>query len=421
MHPIGSQGLGTERGREWLAVGILLALFVFSLKSVGITPFNGLDSPLLLALGAFCLWRLARGPVMIAAPLLRAYLLWAGWVIFCDFFSAQFAEAFARDSHWLLLPLFALLCAGLLRDVPSAIPFLRVTAAASVIYIALHLVIAAPDMKTGLREPVFGHIRYLSMAVGALVIWLYDDAQLGKWARLIVLAGRFTALVILFWAGGRGVLLALAVALLAHTLLLAPDRKRAIFHALEILLAALVSEMVSVGNPAMGLANSVSRTVSPTAADGLFYGRIILWNDTWRRLGDGFGLWFGWGGNGFIRMGLMRGFIFHPHNVVLQILTDWGIIGLLLFLNFLATAVRPLMGVKLRTPDGALAIAILSFLMVTGMLDGGLYHPQFLMCAGLAFAILHARTGEENAGRITLHLSPVLMVLVMIVTHVIML
>ena len=421
MRQTSFQGPDTGRGREWLAAGILLVFFVFSWRSVGITRFNALDSPLFLALSAFCLWRLAGGPVAISVPLFRAYLLWAGWVVFSDFFSAQFAFAFARDSHWLTLPLFVVLCAGLLRDVPSAVPLLRVAAAASVIFIALQLAIAAPGMKTGLREPVFGHLRYLSMAVGTLVIWLYDDAQLGKWARFFVSAGRFAGLVILFWTGGRGVLLALAVALVAHTLLLVPGRTRAIFQVLEILLAALVSELASVGNSVMGLANSVSRSVSASSVDVLTSGRIVLWSDTWKRLADGTGMWFGWGGNGFMRMGLARGFIFHPHNVILQMLTDWGIIGLVLFANFLGAALRALTGLGLRTSDGALAISILVFLLVAGMLDGGLYHPQFLIYAGLAFGMLFARTGEGTAKRVTLHLSLVLVVLAMTAVHLIML
>jgi O-antigen ligase len=419
MHPTSSKGSGIERGREWLAAGILLALFVFSWKSVGMTRFNGLDSPLFLALSAFCLWRLARGPVMITLPPLRTYLLWAGWVLFSDFFSAQFAAAFARDSHWLLLPLFTLLCAGLLRDFPSMIPVLRVTAAASVIYIALHLAIAAPDVKNWTLEPVFGHVRHLSMAVGALVIWLYDDAQLGMLARVVVSAGRITGLVILFWAGGRGVLLALVVALLAHAFLLAPGKKRTALYVLEILLAALASELVNVGNSTLGLSNSVSRSVSVDTANALSSGRLALWSNTWQRFADGLELWSGWGGNGFMRMGLMRGFIFHPHNFILQILTDWGIIGLLLFVNFLGAAMRHLTGANIRTPDGALAIAILSFLVVTGMIDGGLYHLQFLIYAGLAFGMLHARTGDGDAVPLTLRLSPILLVLVMIVNHLI--
>src|SRR5258706_13308095 len=156
------------RVREWLTSAALAGFFVFSWMSLGITRYNGLDSPLFLGASALCLWRLAGGPLIVATPLLRAYLLWAGWVVFSDFYSTKFFWAFARDSHWLLLPLFARLCAGALRDAPSAIPLMRVAAAASVLYIALRLAVAAPGSFSGLREPVFGHIRYLSMAVGVL-------------------------------------------------------------------------------------------------------------------------------------------------------------------------------------------------------------------------------------------------------------
>lgn len=405
------------RRHDWLAAGLLLVLFVFSWKSVGFTRFNGLDTPLFLALSLFCLWRLARSPAVIATPLLSAYLMWAAWVVFSDFYSTRFAAAFARDSHWLLLPLFALLCAGLLREIPLIIPLLRLAAAASLITIALHLVLAAPGVSNWVLEPVFGHIRHLSLAVGALVIWLYDDEQLGKAARVVLSVGRLAGLALLFWAGGRGVLLALAAAIVVHSALFAPARKRAILYVVEALIAAFVSELASAGPSSMGLVNSVTRSVTADTADGLSSARITLWGDTLRRLGDGMALWFGWGGNGFMRMGLVRGYIFHPHNVVLQILSDWGVIGLLLFANFLRVMIRPLAGLNLRTSHAALAISILVYLLITGMIDGGLYHLQFLICVGLAFAILRSQQGETDTQLLTLAISPVLMVLVMVVVH----
>jgi hypothetical protein len=424
MHLPELSEMNVERRYDWLAAGLLIALFVFSWKA---TRFYGVDTPLFLALGTFCLWRLGQSPVAITKPALKAYLLWAGWVIFSDFYSAQFAPAFARDSHWLLLPLFALLCAAILRDVPALVSLLRLTAAASVITIALHLIIAAPDVSNWIREPVFGHVRYLSMAVGALVIWLYDDEQLGKVARIVVSVARFTGLVILCWAGGRGVLLALAAAILVQITLFANARRRALVFVLEGILAAGVSELISVGhspmglvNSPMGLLNSLSRSVTAETADGLSSARLTLWSSTLKRLGDGMGLWFGWGGNGFIRMGLARGFIFHPHNVVLQILTDWGAVGLLLFANFLRVAIRPLTGLNLSTSNAALAISIIAYSLITGMIDGGLYHPQFLICVGIAFAILLAQLAKTDVKPSTLVISPVpmiLVILVMLVTH----
>jgi hypothetical protein len=406
-----------DRRYHWLSAGLLMALFVFSWKSVGMTRFNGLDTPLFLALSLFCLWRLATVPVAIGRPQLTAYLLWAGWVVFSDFFSTQFAVAFARDSHWLLLPLFVVLCVGLLRDFSSLIPLLRLTAAASVIAIALHLLVAAPGVSNWIWEPVFGHVRHLSLAVGLLVIWLYDDQHLGKVARIVVSVARFTGLVILCWAGGRGVLLALAAGILVHIILLANTRKRVIVYALEGLLAAGVSELISTGHSPMGLLNSFSRSVTAESVDGLSSTRLTLWSNTVQRLGDGMALWFGWGGNGFIRMGLAKGFIFHPHNVILQLLTDWGVIGLLLFANFLRAAIRPLSGLAFSTPNAALAISIIVYLSITGLIDGGLYHLQFLICAALAFAILFAQIKETTAKSITPALLPALMVLTMAIFH----
>ena len=175
---------------------------------------------------------------------------------------------------------------------------------------------------------------------------------------------------------------------------------------------------MSSGNPITGLANGIARSVSAASVDELSSGRIVIWTDTWQRLAGGFGLWFGWGGNGYIRMGLARGFIFHPHNVILQVLTDWGIVGFILLVNFLANALRPLAGARFRTANGALAVSILVFLLITGMLDGGLYHPQFLVCAGLAFAMLFAGMERKPAAnQLTLRLAPAALLLVTTMVH----
>lgn len=51
---------------------------------------------------------------------------------------------------------------------------------------------------------------------------------------------------------------------------------------------------------------------------------------------------------------------------------------------------------KLCTP--ALGAALLVFLLVTGLLDGGLYHLQYLFFAAIAFALLAASTREGASG-----------------------
>jgi hypothetical protein len=104
----------------------------------------------------------------------------------------------------------------------------------------------------------------------------------------------------------------------------------------------------------------------------------------------------------------------------LQILTDWGAVGLLLFANFLRVAIRPLTGLNLSTSNAALAISIIAYSLITGMIDGGLYHPQFLICVGIAFAILLAQLAKTDVKPSTLVISPVpmiLVILVMLVTH----
>jgi O-antigen ligase len=418
LSPSGSPDSGRRAWSDWLSVAMLLALFVFSWKSVGVTRFNALDTPLFLCLSVFCLWHAARSPLEVTKPALVAYLLWASWVVFADFFSTRFAAAFARDAHWLLLPLFALQCARIIRDVPAVVPLLRVTAAISLVYIALHLLIAAPDLGVSLREPVFGHIRHLSLAVGALVIWLYGGEELTRAARIVVSIGRFAGLAVLFWAGGRGALLAVAAALLLHFYLVAPARKRAVLYLIEAVAAAVAAELASAGNPLMGLTSGiVSRSITAESADALSSRRLTMWSAVWERLSEGSALWAGRGGNGYMRMGLATPFLFHPHNVVLQILTDWGVIGLVLFANFLGVIGRGLSGLAPRNPSAALAASIMVYLLITGLIDGGLYHLQFLISAALAFAMIIAQRATTDAKLRVPVGFPIALILAMVLDH----
>jgi hypothetical protein len=406
-----------ERGLEWLSTALLLALFVFSWKSVGLTRFNALDTPLFLALGGFCLWHLVRSPLAAPRALIVPYLLWLGWVLFADFFSLRFAVAFARDAHWLILPVFALVCARLFRDDPARIGLLRLGAAGSLLAIALHLALFPPRDADWPAEPVFGHLRHLSMAVGLLLLWLYDDERFGRPARAFLAAGRIAGLVVLFWAGGRGAQIAFGLALAAHFLLVPAARAHLLRYGAEIVLAFALAEAISFGSARHGVLSGVERSIGAASVDALSSSRMTLWTTTLQRLTDGVALWLGAGGNGYIRLGLAQGFIFHPHNVLLQIVTDWGLVGLGLFAYFLLVALKPLRTLDFRAAHPALAVAIVVFLGATGMIDGGLYHLQFLICVGIAVGILLGRLPQAPEAPVPLRLWPHALVALMLLDH----
>jgi hypothetical protein len=410
-------GTGAGRADAWVSAALLVALFVFSWKSVGLTRFNALDTPLFLALGGFCLWHLLRFRLAVPRAMIVPYLLWLGWVLFSDFFSQRFAVAFARDAHWLVLPLFALICARLFREDPALVPLLRLAAAGSVLYIALYLVLFPSRSSNWLIEPVFGHVRHLSMAVGLLTIWLFDEDHPHRAGRALIAAGRFVGLVVLLWAGGRGALIALALALGAYCFLHKPARERLLRYLLEFALAFAASELISLGSARHGLLSGLLRSVTAESVDALSSSRMTIWGDTLARLRDGVWLYTGGGGNGYIRLGLAHGFIFHPHNVLLQILTDWGLVGLLALANFLRVALWPLRRLGFSSPAEALAVSILVFLSAMGMIDGGLYHLQFLICVGIAFGLLQSRLAEDPGKSVTLVLAPYLLLVPMILNH----
>ncbi|TAJ23059.1 MAG: O-antigen ligase domain-containing protein, partial [Rugosibacter sp.] len=158
---------------------------------------------------------------------------------------------------------------------------------------------------------------------------------------------------------------------------------------LEVIVAVALALWFDVGNPSMGFLNAFFRSgIGASGIDGMSSGRLSLWLKTLDALHKPGVALLGAGGNGFVRLRLMFDQIFHPHNIGLQVLADWGAGGFLLLL-WLVRQGMPERSAWKASKDSmtGLGAALMVFLLLTGLLDGGLYHLQYLFFAAIAFAL----------------------------------
>jgi hypothetical protein len=387
----------------------LINLIGVTVVVIGWAPVPGyflLEPILYCGIVILCLALLPAAVASVRRRSLLAYVAFALWVVFSDSTSGEFLPALARDLHWLILPLLTVLYTRIFAGSGESLKVLQVAVALSLLLICYRVIHEADSVVLwASRMPMFGNVRRMAMTVGLMTVFLYHDVRYReKW--LLTLA-RIVGLSLLFWSGSRGAMLAWAVALwifVWHTGQWA--RLRA--WALEATVAVFLAILFDVGDPQMGLLTGAlfrtwNRAVVGGSIDAVSSSRVTWWLKTLSTLQDSHIALFGAGGNGFVRLELWYRQIFHPHNIVLQVLTDWGVGGLLLFLWLVKEGMPNCL--KRTGKDGVagLGLALMAFLLITGLLDGGLYHLQYLFFASIAFALIaSAAPVEEPANTVTI-------------------
>lgn len=386
-----------------------------------------LDSILFVAIALLCMAMVWVVHVRVTRKGLLVYLAFAVWVLLSDALSGEFLPALARDVHWLIVPLVAVLYAQLFIRNAESFKVLQMAVAVSLIVICFRLIDGVDLVWDWVLLPIFGNVRHLGMTVGLMTVFLYHDAGYHRSEKRLLMLARIIGLGLLFWSGSRASMLAWGIAFCL--LMLSPDQRvHWRFRCIEIMTAVALAIIFDVGNPYMGFVNAFFRQWTPGALAGmstatidqLSSSRLTLWFKSIDALRDPLTLLLGAGGNGFVRLHLMWDFqSFQPHNIILQILQDWGVGGLLLVVLLAKHGMsgHPIRKCKM---DGRvlLGFALLAFLLVIGLLDAGLYHLQYLFFAGIAFALIGAPeaadvvTGADSPVRI--HLPTVAIIVLLI-------
>ncbi|MGB5096943.1 MAG: O-antigen ligase family protein [Porticoccaceae bacterium] len=363
-------------------------------------------------------WALgARRDPRVAVP---RVVVWAGglWLLLGAFSvtaSAHQAPALLRQLEWTVYAaLAAVLVIAFYDRARTAEVFLWTLLAGVVVAIAAiawrWCVLDDPRSYDWIWGAVpFIHIRHLGyyLAAGtaaALYPCLAPGSGLRQGAGFALLT---LVLAALFWAGGRGSVLAILVAMpLVLCLAPATPEKRRLLIALPFILVGAygLAAVFQVDNPAMGL--SLFHGRAPGDIDDLSSGRVALWLSVLPRLLDS--PWLGVGPDNYGFLADKPAMPTQPHSFVLQALLDWGLPGGGLLLLTVLGLCLWLVGFFWRGRAAALPVAplvvfgVLVAILAYGLIDGSLYHYPTMALGPVALGLVYGctlhRDGRGEAG-----------------------
>lgn len=224
----------------------------------------------------------------------------------------------------------------------------------------------------------------VAAALGLAIAGL-DGARL----RYAGLAAATLACAFFFWSGARGPLFALAGGI-AVTAMLVPTARRwrlAAFTIAALLVGGVVSLAHRPPHPVYGLVR-IAFSGTLDTPDEMSSGRVGLWEGTLRTSLER--PLFGHGEGQFMAIVPESQKTFHhPHNAPLQILFQWGIIGLLIAGALAFAAWRRIL-VHARSPEGAAIVPgfmLINVMLIYSLHDGIIFFVYPAMMLALLTAV----------------------------------
>lgn len=363
-----------------------------------------------LALGALYLGLLARyfdlGAIVLPQWLRRAFWIWAGVGALGVALGDHWAVALVRELEWLVYALIALLLASLAphRERLACYLLTAILAGVAVVvaqYAVQWSLLVDPRGYDWIWYPTpFIHLRHFGcfVAAGAVAaLWpaLCADAGWRGHAARVTGYVLFTLLAAtILWTGGRAALLAICAGAALVLGLASPSPARRRFLCLLpflVIAAGLLAEWFRTDNPGMGL--SLFHGRRPGSIDDFASGRMAIWMDAWRAA-LGSPLW-GLGADGYMFLPGRADETAHPHNLVLQALTDWGFVGTTALLSIILYTLWKAFQRFRSGKDGApgslsllVVFGVLISLLFNSLLDGPLYHYPMMALAATAFGLV---------------------------------
>lgn len=353
-------------------------LIVFVAMAVGFEPLRAIGSlPRTCKAALLGLLLIGFGTALLAAP--------------------QPGSAMIRTSITLVHGLFALATAWLIsRTWPVRHWLWPMIVAGTVIYglIAHIFVTLIPDparfgwLNFGLGVSNVRQIGFYAVVGTSASLGL---AAVRKGRRGFILWTGLAALLfsLSFWSGTRSSVVASWGAVLIGALLVPRVRTMRAFGALAISTATgLVLSLVNVPpNGYFGLARILN--VGGGGTGDIASGRIPMWTGTFRAIAERPLFGYGEGQFRFV-VPESLGFFNHPHNALLQIAFQWGLVGLALSFVLFCAAARRILEARDRDAENVPAQLVAISLLVYSCYEGTLYHPYPIMILALAAAFIIA-------------------------------
>lgn len=347
-------------------------------------------------------------------------ILFAIWIVSAGYSNlAATANPPAAYYHF-GLTLFHVLMAWLIKsDFDQSPEFAKTTLKAIVVGLSVYALIVLAFAAT-VTNGDLGFWRSLGAGVTnvrhlnnyALILFCLAGAWYVSWpkdaGRNVAAASTVLALFLIYWTGGRGAFLAAHIVLLL-LLLLYRDRGSGQLLKLVVISTLLVvplAQLTAPPSPDYGPLNMFQIVPgSPSSGGDFSAGRNEMWQESLVLISER--PWFGYGEAQFRWVAAFAGGHYnHPHNILLQMTFQWGLIGfgLLLFWLFNLMPISQLASaVKNRTQVPALIVII--GLLGISLVDGPLFYhfPAMIFAICLAAFISASRsttlkqiTGKEH-------------------------
>lgn len=360
-------------------MGQSLSALQFILKTLAV--------PVLLAEIAVALWLIPRGRVL--RPPSWVAICLAGLLLIAVVTSATAGDrvvSLVKTAVWIVHLTFGVALYAACKDGRiSANHLCRDMAVGFALFTGILILYAAAHREADhdwiFRFPGYSNVRsygYYAAGIAGLCLW--------GWCRGEKASGAIATLALgaAFWTGSRGTAVAV-VGGYAAALLLFPFTKKAFPRLLLALAAAVLMSFALTALLPLG-------ELGPQRLAGDYgdNGRIAIWSRTLEVALQR--PWFGWGESQFAALFPATG-LAQPHNIILQILLSWGLVGM-----GLVAILAVWLGCRIyRATDehnagfllAALSIAVFS------LFDGSLYHVQSASIFAQCIAVLLATTVEE--------------------------
>gem|GEM_PF-2166337 len=265
----------------------------------------------------------------------------------------------------------------------------------------------SPGFDWAWSLPGFENVRHLDYFLGSLTTILglslltksfKNFSQLLTGLAFLML---FICWVMLFWSGGRGSSIAAAAAIGGLLIFFKPPgwQKILFFNFVIMILAAATSIFLPVPNGSYGIFRFLTKITEAESIASFSAGRTVFWAEAinvWKE-----NIWFGIGaGQTKTVIQSASGTFAQPHNIFIQALLAWGVIGGLPFLGGIFTIFWTRGWALYRTPDQIGMMPLIAYGLalsttLNALVDGALYSPFPIFLFVIAVAVTRNHTHKS--------------------------
>lgn len=274
-----------------------------------------------------------------------------------------------------------------------------VVIATAVFFVIFIFYFQDPELKPSVKghPPVYRHLRHFNYElffIFPFLIFLLKDHLNNK----VLLGCLFILSGLAIWTAGRGMMVALGASLFVIGLRLWRNPPYKLIF-IVFLIASVSLLAVILSDNTYILYNTTARTIDGSSLNYISANRLAIWESSisgFLGLGSPWVKLFGFGPDAFVRMGVFPVGPTHPHNAPVQILLEFGFLGLLLFVLLMVVLVYRSVYLVLHSPDrvdwlvGSTVVGAIVF----SLFDGIFYHASAITMLVILVSYLNHRFGK---------------------------